>query len=205
MAKNNNSQNVINFVKNRKLNLISVFNGKCCLCGFNQFSEALEFHHVIPEEKEFPLSSNVMKSLDKQLNEARKCVLVCANCHRGIHGGYLQIPDDYKKFFNEEIAQQLLIENHEIRQGKKYYCINCGVLISRNAERCAKCSSLEQRIVIRPEREILKQLIRTKPFTHIAKEYKVSDNAIRKWCLAENLPTKKTEINQYTDSEWEKI
>ena len=89
------SEYVINFVKNRKINLISLFNGKCCICGFDLYPDALEFHQVNPKDKEFPLSSNVMKSLDKQIIEAKKCILVCSNCHRGIHAGYLQVPDNY--------------------------------------------------------------------------------------------------------------
>jgi len=32
-----NSENVCNFVRNRKTNLISLFGSKCCLCGFNEF------------------------------------------------------------------------------------------------------------------------------------------------------------------------
>ena len=45
-----NSQNVITVVKRRKSNLIKVFGERCCLCGFNAYQEALEFHHVNPEE-----------------------------------------------------------------------------------------------------------------------------------------------------------
>lgn len=206
MAKNANSQNVINFVKKRKSNLISVFDSKCCLCGFNAFPEALDFHHVNPEEKEFPLSSNVMKSLDKQLAEAKKCILVCANCHRGIHAGYLTIPENYQSFYNETRANELLQINNEIKHGKVRYCIDCGTVIkTTDAIRCVKCAPLAQRVSERPSREELKFLIRTKPFTHIAKQYDVSDNAIKKWCKAVNLPSKKSEINQYSDAEWEKI
>lgn len=199
------SQHVINFVKNRKHNLISVFGGKCCLCGFDAFPEALEFHHVNPEEKEFPLSSNVMKSLDKQLQEAKKCILVCANCHRGIHGGYLSVPSNYKDFFSTERAQELLAMNEEVKSGKKYYCQDCGKLISYKADRCADCSAKNMRVAERPSRSELKNLTRNKPFTQIAKQYGVSDNAIRKWCLSEGLPTKKSEISAYSDSEWEEI
>lgn len=199
------SEYVINFVKNRKINLISLFNGKCCICGFDLYPDALEFHHVNPKDKEFPLSSNVMKSLDKQIIEAKKCVLVCSNCHRGIHAGYLQVPDNYQELFNEEQANLLLQINKEIRQGKKHYCIECGKLISNKAVRCETCSRINSRKIKRPERSELKQLIRHKPFTHIAKQFGVSDKAIVKWCIAENLPSKKSEINKYTDAQWEKI
>ena len=61
-----NSQIVIDFVKRRKSNLIKVFNSKCCICGFDKWQSALEFHHVNPEEKEFGLTVNTTtKALDK--------------------------------------------------------------------------------------------------------------------------------------------
>ena len=33
----------------------------------------------------------------------------------------------------------------------------------------------------------------------------VSDNAIRKWCKVENLPSKKSDILVYSDEQWTKI
>ena len=33
--------------------------------------------------------------------------------------------------------------------------------------------------------------------------FKVTDNAIRKWCDSYSLPRKKTEINQYSQEEWD--
>jgi len=66
--------------------------------------------------------------------------------------------------------------------------------------------SLSNRIVERPDRQTLKKLIRTIPFTTIGKMYgNVSDNAVRKWCDFENLPRKKNIINSYSDEEWEKL
>ena len=61
----------------------------------------------------------------------------------------------------------------------------------------------KQRITDKPvTREELKELIRTKPFTKIGEMYGVSDNAIRKWCVRYELPTKKKDINAYSDEEW---
>lgn len=65
--------------------------------------------------------------------------------------------------------------------------------------------SKKQRKVERPNREELKHLIRTLPFTQIGKMYGVSDNAVRKWCDFEKLPRKKKEIKSYSNKEWEKI
>lgn len=84
------------------------------------------------------------------------------------------------------------------------YCIDCGCIIKYGI-RCKDCNARNSRIVERPSRETLKQLIRTTPFTQIAKQYGVTDNSIRKWCIAMNLPTKVSEIKKYSDQEWRLI
>lgn len=202
----NNSKNVCNFVKRRKNNLIKVFGSKCCICGFDDFQEALEFHHVDESTKEFGITqSSTTRALDKQLEEMKKCILVCSNCHRGIHQGYYQIPENWKELYQEEVAQQLLKERDEVRTHKIYYCPSCGTQVTEKGNYCVPCSKLKQRTVERPSREELKTLIRTKPFTQIANMFGVSDNAIRKWCKFENLPSKKIDINNYSDEDWENI
>lgn len=55
------------------------------------------------------------------------------------------------------------------------------------------------------DRDTLKSLIRTTPFTTIAKKYEVSDNSIRRWCKKYGLPSTKREIQKYSDEEWEKL
>lgn len=54
-------------------------------------------------------------------------------------------------------------------------------------------------------RKELKKRIREKPFTSIGKEFRVSDNTIRKWCKKYNLPFQSRKIKEYSDSQWEKI
>ena len=163
----------------------------------------MEFHHIDPSTKTFGLtdSNAVTKALEKQLEEARKCVLLCANCHRGVHAGYLELPSNAEVFFNEERAQELIEE----KQRKIYRCERCGAEITHKARLCVECASLASRKVDRPSRDELKALIREKPFTHIAKEYSVTDNAIRKWCETYNLPSKKKDINSFTNEDWENI
>ncbi len=68
-----------------KQKLIDFFNAKCNICGYNKCSSALEFHHLNREEKSFELSQrNYYRSFKRLLEEAKKCILVCANCHREI-------------------------------------------------------------------------------------------------------------------------
>ena len=68
-----------------------------------------------------------------------------------------------------------------------------------------ECVHIAQRRVERPSRDELKKLIRNMPFLQIGIKYGVSDNAVRRWCKAENLPFKTTIIKNISDEEWEKI
>jgi hypothetical protein len=52
-------------------------------CGYNKSIAALQFHHIDRAEKSFRLSV-YGKSLAKLREEAKKCELVCANCHAEI-------------------------------------------------------------------------------------------------------------------------
>lgn len=60
--------------------------GKCSICGYNKCSDALEFHHLDPSQKDFGIGSKgYTRAWDKVKEELDKCILVCANCHREIH------------------------------------------------------------------------------------------------------------------------
>ena len=86
---------------------------------------------------------------------------------------------------------------------KIWYCQDCGKEISKGSNYCKDCWDKHQRKVSnRPNREELKQLIRTTPFIKIGQQFGVSDNTIRKWCKAENLPFKSTEIKKISNEDW---
>ena len=69
--------------------------GKCICCGFDSFMSALEFHHLDPEQKDFNMmrvrSTNFNKNPQVK-KELDKCVLLCSNCHRGVHSGEVVLP-----------------------------------------------------------------------------------------------------------------
>lgn len=72
--------------------LIDYKGGECQICGYKRYRGALEFHHINPDEKEFGISKDgATRSLEESKKEADKCVLVCANCHREIHAGLIDI------------------------------------------------------------------------------------------------------------------
>ena len=41
-----------------KLKAIKYKGGKCCICGYNNCVNALEFHHVNPNEKDFGIAKD---------------------------------------------------------------------------------------------------------------------------------------------------
>ena len=178
--------------------------GECQCCGYNKLNSALELHHLVSQEKEFTIASNTNVAWDSVRKEIQKCILVCANCHREIHAGLIN-NETLKSSFIEEKAIEIDELITSIKQKEIFYCKNCGAEIYKGSQLCVKCFAEQRRRVERPTRLELKNLIRTMPFTKIGEKYSVADNTIRKWCAAENLPTKKNQINNYTNEEWELI
>ena len=205
-----------------KRNLIILRGHYCECCGLSKWNEKeipLQVHHIDGDS-----FNNTLDNLQ----------LLCPNCHaqtdtycgrnkkikhisdeqfiealnnsENIHQAILKLGSTDGRLY--ERARKLLLRNDVNLKEKntcKNYCQKCGKEISKRASYCTDCYALMNRVTERPLREELKTLIRNFPFTEIGKMFNVSDNTIRKWCDAEKLPRKKTEINKYTNEEWEKI
>ena len=72
--------------------LVDAAGGACVVCGYARCLVNMHFHHVDPATKSFGLSIAHGKSLAKYMEEARKCILVCANCHGEIEAGLVPCP-----------------------------------------------------------------------------------------------------------------
>jgi transposase len=73
--------------------LVAEAGGCCQLCGYRRYIGALQFHHIDPASKAFHVSrEGVSRSLEKARAEARKCMLLCANCHAEVEGGVQALP-----------------------------------------------------------------------------------------------------------------
>jgi len=70
--------------RSRKAELIDARGGQCERCGYAVTPAALEFHHRDARTKEFQISYGGV-SRARLLDEASKCDLLCANCHRLRH------------------------------------------------------------------------------------------------------------------------
>ena len=159
-------------------------NYSCEICGWgkiNPFTNTvpLEIHH-----KDGNYKNNTENNLQ----------VLCPNCH--------SLTENYRGA-NRGAGREDRLEM--VPRKEKNHCIDCGIEISDYATRCMKCAGLAKRQDLPISREDLKYKIRTQSFLSIGKEFGISDNGIRKWCIHYNLPTKKMEIKNYSDQEWEQI
>lgn len=148
---------------------------KCSICGQEPFWNGQELSLTLDH-----INGN---NHDDRLENLR---WVCPNCDRQL--------DTYGS------------KNIKPKEKEVNYCIDCGAVILKSSTRCRSCAAAAK---IKPinaiSREDLKKLIRIQPFTKLGEMFGVSDNAIRKWCIKYNLPKTKSDIQKYTDEEWELI
>ena len=71
-----------------KRNLVSKIKSqiKCQKCGESR-SYVLDFHHLDPNVKEATVARMVSNtySIEKVMDEIKKCIVFCSNCHREFH------------------------------------------------------------------------------------------------------------------------
>jgi predicted HNH restriction endonuclease len=78
--------------KNLRDEIKMEYGGKCQICGYNRCFRSLTFHHKDPSIKEDKVSFLInSKGKSAAYAEAKKCVLVCSNCHGEIHDGIITI------------------------------------------------------------------------------------------------------------------
>jgi hypothetical protein len=117
-----------------KQRIIDAFDGKCCNCGYNKCHAALELHHLDPLQKKFTFGAirSSPKSWATIVEELRKCVLLCANCHREFHSNLIQVPENAPRF-NEEYT------NYSNKRQIEFYdnCPVCGEAKRKMAKTCS--------------------------------------------------------------------
>lgn len=167
--------------KNIKAQAVAYKGGKCQICSYSTAQEALEFHHIEPEHKDFGLADKGhTRSWLSVKNEIDKCILLCSNCHRECHAGLHNISNI------PMISTDLGIV---VKSIKKWICVDCGDAATKRAKRCLPCRKNHKRVyevfstrkVERPSKEELEKLLWQKPTTQLATEFGVSGKAIEKW------------------------
>jgi transposase-like protein len=73
--------------------LVDEAGGECVACGYRDCLGVLQFHHIDPTTKKFHLGrEGVARSIERAREEARKCILLCANCHAEVELGFRLLP-----------------------------------------------------------------------------------------------------------------
>jgi len=83
--------------RRRKIKLLAIEykGGRCQVCGYNKYPGALDLHHV--GKKSFGIGDKgYTRSWERVKNELDKCILVCANCHREVEAGIVQLPEEIR-------------------------------------------------------------------------------------------------------------
>ena len=94
--------------RERKAHLVHMKGGECQYCAYRLNLAALEFHHLSADEKDFQLDLRSLsnRSWSRILSEARKCILVCSNCHRELHNPGNSLSDQRQKPTQESSGER---------------------------------------------------------------------------------------------------
>jgi len=76
----------------RKKKCVAYLGGKCCVCEYDACISAIDFHHLDPTTKSFPIAGSENRAWNVVRKELDKCVLLCCRCHREVEAGFTKIP-----------------------------------------------------------------------------------------------------------------
>ena len=86
-----------------KLEQIHKLKQSCVKCGEAR-AYVIDFHHIDPKEKEFEPSQLINASNPRLMNELKKCVCLCRNCHAEFHYFYGNNPKNPVEALQEYLS-----------------------------------------------------------------------------------------------------
>lgn len=177
-------EGVKNWRTQTKSMLVESLGGKCCNCGYDKCNGALDFHHIDPSIKEYNISDMLRRLMKTALivTEAKKCVLLCRNCHAEYHAGLdISLESTYCDdgiSFSEANMPWWICKT-------KRNCDFCNCEFTPKSKTQKFCSSAcganNRHGAKMPDRETLEKLLWEKPMRDISKIYGVSDKTISNW------------------------
>lgn len=170
----NNKEAVRRWRQRTKERIVESMGGCCQCCGYDRITQALELHHINMDEKEFSFGKIRANpgSWNKIVVELRKCILLCANCHREVHAQVRDIPKDYAKFDETYLDYK----NVDIKNP----CPVCGKMKPERNKTCShKCAGSLKGNVDWDSIDLQKE-ISEKSLSQISKEVGVTRHAVRK-------------------------
>ena len=171
------SEAVKTWRKSTKERMVKSMGGECVCCGYNKCNDSLSFHHLDPSKKNFTFAkirANI-RSWGKLVDELKKCVLVCKNCHGEIHSGITQVPKNAKRFNSQ-------YENYKLMDKDKNFCPVCNGEKPKWNKTCSHSCAGKLAGKVNWEEVDLNKLINIekRSLCSIGRDLGVSDNAVRK-------------------------
>ena len=155
--------------------MIQAMGKGCQCCNYSTCYQALELHHLDPKAKELSFGS-VISNPKKWANivvELRKCILLCANCHREIHAGVKTIPSSFAIFDESFLNYRPQIETHD-------ECPICKNPKPKHQRTCSYKCAIQRRGCVQWDSIDLPKLKQTLSNTQIGDMFGVSESAVRK-------------------------
>lgn len=165
-----------------KLTCVKAMGGSCASCGYNKCMTALAFHHLNPLQKEEEMSALISRSRDWKsiVNELKKCILLCHNCHNDIHYGIKLLPEKIPQF-------DKTFENYQMINS----CLTCGEEKLSNDKYCKnKCAKKNMGRKINWDQIDLIKELQNKSIVQVAGEIGCSNVTILKRLKKLNLTLK---------------
>jgi hypothetical protein len=162
--------------KNTKARIIESMGGGCQICGYKKCDSALALHHIDPSQKDISLSSIRAnpKNWISVVEELRKCVLLCHNCHSELHSGLINLPVNYKSFDETYVLykKEKVLEQDE--------CPVCKNIKPKLNKFCSLSCSSKSKFKVDWDNINLKELLKHNSIVNVAEKLNVSDMAVRK-------------------------
>jgi len=119
----------------------------CEQCSYNEYNGALDFHHLKDKDKNFNIGSirlcenSCDEVKEKILEEANKCIVLCANCHRDLHFD----KEKFKKYKEDIYNKIYKVYKEQLSKSNKEEIVNLynqGMLQSDIAKKFNKNKSV---------------------------------------------------------------
>ena len=140
------------------------------------------------------LNEQTLQELRKDLREGVLTIKEMENKFNISHQMIYDI-NNGKSWFDTTITYPIRVLKVQEQKQTLNFCQDCGEPIYKDSIRCVSCYHKSLRTVERPEPLELIDMVAELGFAETGRRFNVSDNTIRKWCVAYNLPSKKRLYN----------
>lgn len=98
----------------------------CSVCGYKDFAECLQFHHVDSYAKKNCVSEMIaaIRPLSEIMEEISQCDILCSNCHSILH--YSEHKHKQGKYRPSDLVRKARKCDKIDRQKTEYGCLCCG-------------------------------------------------------------------------------